>query len=417
MSEPRSFFRQQAVDEQTPSAVGDAIDLGPMPFRVLSWLMVAFLAALLCFLFWGRYASTEVVVGALMPERGLTKVYPAFGGVMTELLVQEGDMVAQGAPLFVMRSGQALEGFADFNEALVEELERSIALQQDGLEQRDRLDEEERQGLERDIATTGAQLALVRDQIAEQGRHHELLQSELESMRPLLPKKYVSQHEFQAREREALNSGIQRKNLERDAASMDNQLQRQRAELSSLPLQQSMRRADMLQRLGETQQRLIEVQARGGYQVRSPVSGTVATMLFRSGDQVPAGLPVLTVLPEDAILQAELYVPTRARGFISVGQEVLLRYQAFPYQKFGVHKGRIAEVSRTIVDAQELPITLPIGEPTYRVRVALNKQAVLAFGEQITLQPGMLLDAEIVRDRRSLMEWVMEPVYSIKGRR
>ena len=62
----------------------------------------------------------------------------------------------------------------------------------------------------------------------------------------------------------------------------------------------------------------------------------------------------------------------------------------------------------------KVPLALP--EATYRVRVKLDKQTVRSFGNDVELRSGMLVDAEIVRDRRPILEWVLEPLYSIRGK-
>jgi len=102
--------------------------------------------------------------------------------------------------------------------------------------------------------------------------------------------------------------------------------------------------------------------------------------------------------------------------------EVLLRYQAYSYQKFGQAQGRVREVSSTAMRPEELTLpgaTLASGaasEPLYRVRVELDRQAVMAYGTEQLLKSGMVLDASIVLERRRLYEWVLEPLYTISGR-
>lgn len=54
-------------------------------------------------------------------------------------------------------------------------------------------------------------------------------------------------------------------------------------------------------------------------------------------------------------------------------------------------------------------------EPYYRVLVALDQQAILAYGKREPLRPGMRLDADILGERRRLYEWILEPIYSIRG--
>ncbi|BDT56839.1 hypothetical protein MasN3_03330 [Massilia varians] len=117
-----------------------------------------------------------------------------------------------------------------------------------------------------------------------------------------------------------------------------------------------------------------------------------------------------------------MYVPSRAVGFIKPGMTALLRYQAFPYQKFGQHAARVREVATTSVRPEELPTSAAAmpgasqSEPVYRVRLELDQQTVRAYGTAMPLRSGMLVDASVMLERRKLYEWVLEPVFSISGR-
>jgi membrane fusion protein len=112
-------------------------------------------------------------------------------------------------------------------------------------------------------------------------------------------------------------------------------------------------------------------------------------------------------------------VPSRAVGFIEPGDTVLLRYQAYPYQKFGHQTGRVARISRSALSAAELQSISGFnsnGEPLYRVTVRLARQAVTAYGKPEALRPGMLLEADVLGERRRLIEWIFAPLYSVTGR-
>ena len=119
-------------------------------------------------------------------------------------------------------------------------------------------------------------------------------------------------------------------------------------------------------------------------------------------------------------MQADLYVPSNAIGFIETGSKVILRYQAYPYQKFGHAQGTVVSVARTALARQEVSdlgsITTSPNEPVYLVRVSLTKQTVRAYGKEMPLQTGMIVEADILRENRKLYEWVLEPLYSISGK-
>jgi membrane fusion protein len=125
-----------------------------------------------------------------------------------------------------------------------------------------------------------------------------------------------------------------------------------------------------------------------------------------------------TLSPAGAAMEVHLFAPSRSIGFVRPGQEVQLRYQAYPYQKFGIHRGTVVAVSKSAVSPSEIAQSVgePSREPVYRIRVALERQQVLAYGEPQPLHAGMAVEADVIVDRRRLIEWVFEPLYSLAGR-
>jgi membrane fusion protein len=96
----------------------------------------------------------------------------------------------------------------------------------------------------------------------------------------------------------------------------------------------------------------------------------------------------------------------------------LLRYQAYPYQKFGHATGRVSSVSRVALSLNEAVGNQHgnNGDPVYLVTVALDRQTITAYGRTQPLQAGMRVDADVLQEKRSLFEWVMEPLYSLSGK-
>lgn len=160
----------------------------------------------------------------------------------------------------------------------------------------------------------------------------------------------------------------------------------------------------------------MQTQANGALVLTAPVAGVVATQMAKPGQAIQGGQPLLSVVPGDGRLEAELLVPSRAVGFVAPGDTVLLRYQAFPYQKFGHQQGRLSQVSRgVLVGSASGPLigNAGQGEPCYRVTVALGRQSVMAYGKPQMLKPGMLLQADIIGERRRLIEWGFEPLLTL----
>jgi hypothetical protein len=116
-----------------------------------------------------------------------------------------------------------------------------------------------------------------------------------------------------------------------------------------------------------------------------------------------------------ARLEVHLYAPAGAVGFVRLGQPVVVRYRAFPYQKFGLYSGNVSAVGKTPLGPGELPGTIAAGargagnEGLYRVQVAMARQSVAVHGHDQPLAAGMTLEADLLLDRRRIWEWIVEP--------
>nr|WP_229504882.1 HlyD family efflux transporter periplasmic adaptor subunit [Massilia mucilaginosa] len=157
--------------------------------------------------------------------------------------------------------------------------------------------------------------------------------------------------------------------------------------------------------------------------ITAPQAGTVTAIHAARGAAVGTGTPLLSIVPRGATLEAHLYASCRAIGFLRPRQQVHLRYLAYPYQKFGHYRGTIKSISRTGIEPAELPAQFgavagggKAGEALYRITVTLARQDVTAYGARVPLAPGMQLDADVLLERRRLVEWVLDPVYTITGR-
>jgi membrane fusion protein len=190
------------------------------------------------------------------------------------------------------------------------------------------------------------------------------------------------------------------------------------------PLQTQAARGEIEREMASLEGASAENEAKRTVVIRAPEDGVVTAVLAGNGHSVAPGAALASLLPADARLQAQLFAPSSAVGFVRPEQQVQLRYQAFPYQKFGHHAGQVLQVSRTPLQATELaslplPESLkatPSAEPLYRITVALDQQAVQAYGKAQPLAAGMRLDADVLLDKRRLIEWLFEPLLSVTGR-
>lgn len=415
MTQP--LFRPEVLAAKRTSWLG-GISLA-QPIRL--WILTAFAAfvaiAVILFLVFGTYTRRSRVVGQLVPVQGMATVLAPATGVVTRVDIPEGSRVEAGQTIAIVSVPRATVAGGD----TVAALQQRLARRADGLESaqsaQQKLLDAQALGVASQLSTARRELAQIDAEVATRQQQVRLAHETLDRLRQLRGDQYVSELQLKQQEATTLAHVSEMQILQRQAIATRRLIAQLHQSKQELPSQRQASQAGFQRDLALLEQEQVELQARSELAITAPVAGVIATQLFKPGQAVQAGQPLMNVLPGDGALEAELMVPSRAIGFIEPGDDVLLRYQAYPYQKFGHHAGRVARISRSTVNAgsQAAPSGAGTGEPFYRVNVTLARQAITAYGQPEALKPGMVLDADVLGERRTLIEWVLEPLYSLQG--
>jgi membrane fusion protein len=410
-----SLFRQEAFEfHQHHRQWGEVARLQPLSTKLLAWFITMVVAVTLCFLFVGHYARKETVVGYLTPVTGTSKVFVPQQGTIKEIYVKEGQQIEKGQPLFAVETSQIAANDQDVNTTMLDTLEsqRNLLTNQIAAEQERTKSEQERLtaligGLQTEISQLQAQIELQNEQI----RVSDNLVSSVTGLRA---KGYISELEFRQRELAALEQKQKLNSLNQQLAARHNQLTETRYSLQQLPTVMAQKIQSLRSELSTTEQRIAEINGRRAYIIRAGAVGRVSTLQATVGQFADPRRLQLEIVPNDNVLQAELFVPTRAIGFVRPGQKVRMKYEAFPYQNFGTYAGQIIKVSHTILTSSDASGPITLKEPAYRVTAALERSDIDAYGEKIPLQADMLLSADIILEQRSLVRWLLDPLLSVR---
>jgi membrane fusion protein len=410
------LFRLEAVDFQRERYnSGDALPVAP-PKTALTWLLVIFVTGLVLFLLSCDYARKETALGFLSPTLGVARVFPPRAGRVVTVHVTEGQDVDLGAPLLTVQVGGANDQGGDVDAAVLRSLanQRSAILEQIAQE-RLRADAESRRLRDR-IAGLETELAERQREQKTQEVRTKLAAEQVAAVRQLVALGYISVVEFKRREDNYLAQHQNEASLAEQIAAKRGEAAQQRHVLDQLPGEVASKIAVLHASVAELDGRLAETEGRRAYMIRAPISGRVSALQARVGLSIEPAVPQMALVPSASTLQAELLVPARAIGFVEPGQPVRLAYDAYPFQRFGFFDGHVETVSRSQLRPTEVVGAIVPREPSYRVIVALDRQVITAFGRTLPLAADMTLKADIVFDRRSLMEWLLEPIMSLRGR-
>jgi membrane fusion protein len=413
------LFRQEALEFQRKRNMGEVILVQPLSFTFLTVIAISIAVAVIGFAFWGEYTRKAHVQGYLAPSRGLIKVYPPETGSLIEKYVTEGQSVKRGDSLFVLSTERSSRLTPEAQATAIDQLrQRRDSLKEELTKQR-HISEIEINNLQMRIRDTQAELTQIKLEIATQAQRVASAKRRVKRYSDVSVIESIPEDEAQQKQEELLDQQSRLQALQRSRLGLEREINGLRLELGSSELKAKNQEAAIEREISTKEQELTEYESKRNIVITAPSDGVVTTILAERAQSAHATTPLLSILPVGAVLEAQLLVPSRAIGFIAPDQTVALHYQAFPYQRFGSYKGRVREISRTSITPRNAEYAdLPVNpqESVYRVTVTLDSQVVKAYREDVPLQAGMLLEADIWLDHRRVIEWVFDPLFSVMGR-
>jgi membrane fusion protein len=233
---------------------------------------------------------------------------------------------------------------------------------------------------------------------------------------------FISAAQQQQREEEALDATSRLEAARRTTDALVSDRAAASSEVQTLREQMQADLAEIDRAIESNRQEAWQAAARMRLAITAPADGVVSAMKLSPGQAVQQGELLFDFLPgggdfgdEGKRSQVQLFASSRTVGFVKPGQTVNLRFDAFPFQKFGMFKGTVASVSRTPYAPGEVPASVSAtNEPMYRVLVDVDPNANRAAAEQLAFRPGMSVTADVLLETRAVWEWVLEPLIAIR---
>lgn len=160
---------------------------------------------------------------------------------------------------------------------------------------------------------------------------------------------------------------------------------------------------------------IIKYQQEQIYVIDAPIDGYVSTILFTEGQFVSLAKPLLKILPSKSDLIAHLLIPVNQSGFIDKNSKIFLRYDAYPYKRFGNYSAVIQTIDESILTDAEDEKFIQLGQPYYRATAKLDSQYVSVYGHPKKLHQGATFTAVVAGSKRKIWQWILDPIFSIYG--
>ena len=393
---------------------------------------------------WLTLGQTDIIAsatGRIVPTGQVQLVQPAEPGVVRRILVQDGDRVKKGQVLVLLdptvsgaEAAQASKAYetAAFevarNRAVIAALEggtltfvpppgadaATVATQR-ALAYAKLADVRATiRAAAAGSAVATADIASARAQVAKLDQSLPLLDQQIEANEKLLASGYVSklrvldmrrQRIAEAGDRDIARAAIARAAAQAGGAATSTTKSRTDIRAS---LYEDLVKATAEMRLrGEE---MVKARQRSGFQaLRAPVTGIIGQLsVHTEGGIVEATKPIMTVVPSDGRMIAEVKLLNRDAGFVSAGQKVAVKLDAFPFSRYGTVPGRVIGVSPDAIADDKLGLV-------YSVRIGLDRSRIDRGDRVVALTPGMVATADIVTGRRSFLSYLTSPIAEARG--
>ena len=411
-----TLFRPEVIEARRRRLWGDVKLSQPPSFLIWTIVLTTVSAVLVMGLVFGSYVKKETVRGYLVPEGGIVNVASSNGGRITRVHVHEGDHVALGAPLIEFsgesigaNTGKVLEGqIAQLDEEI-----RNAKLKQQASKT---TVASNAQRLTDQIATNNTYRATLVKRLDDKRQAIDLLKDELGRLENLAAQGYAPQLQVNEKKQQILSQQDDLNNLGSQLATLDGTIVDLKSQLTAVPAFRSTMLADVDTQLANLEERRIELSAKQDSIERAPVTGVISNLQGEVGQTPLSDEPLVSIMPDASALQAELLLPTSAAGFLKVGDEARLQIDAYPFERYGFVTGRVLSISKSVVSPREYLTPIEFKEAAYRVHVVLDRDYVVAYGQNKPLRPGMALTADIIIDKKPLWRRVFDPLLAARSR-
>lgn len=387
---------------------------------------------------WMAWAEIDVVVrgsGKVIPARQVQVLQSLEGGIVSEILVREGDQVEANQPLIKISDIAFSSSFEENRLLYYELLAKSARLKAEAhgkdFERNEKvadvfpeLLQSEESLFESNRSQLNETLSIYEEQISQQQsaleeaqskqrqlrRQLELLQKELKIKKPLVERRIISEVDYlQVQQREAEAEGeLEGVNLSipRNRSTVEEarrKLEQARLEFQNKAKLELNELMAELSRIAETQTALEDRVSRTT--LRSPVKGIVQRLYANTiGGVIAPGGEIMDIIPREEALLIEVRIKPADIAYINVGQEARLKFTAYDFAIHGSLGGIVSFVSADTVTDEE-------GVSYYVARVRPKKAYLGVISKPMPIKVGMTSETDIITDKKTILEYLLKPIH------
>ena len=407
---PPPLFRAIAVEASAGTQIGEPLATHWRGVALFTMLAFVLIAALVAFAATTEYSPVHRVPSYVDPRGGLVRLGAPISGHVRELAVEQGATVRRGALLAVLDSDPLREDGDSEHGALRRRLEdeRATIEREMGAA---RQESDANQGLiDRKLHGLKAERDALSAQIQASDELLASLKAQSERVAAVVAQGYASRQEAAQKKDQVTSQQSRLAELRSTLARVDLEIattggERQVVAAKLEGLIENQRRSS-----GELERLVVQGDSEAEQAIRAPADGIVSMAQIANGQSVAAGQPLFTIAPIDAPLIVRLLVPARAVASVQAGLGVKVVFRAYPQEKFGQFDARIETISDMPSLPSEIEQMYVLSEPVFVATASLPKELRAPDGRLLKIKAGMLADALVPIERRTVLAWLFEPL-------
>jgi len=432
----------------------DALDFAPgllaiqesPPAKLPRTVMYTVLALFLIMLAWAIFGKLDIIAsaeGRLVPQTYVKIVQPADAGIVQDILVQEGQEVEAGQVLmrmdtkFTEADAKTIQNELRLKSLILRRADAELAgrpmtrRKEDPPELYGQVENQYRAHRQAYLDAVGQEteslnkarhdLRSAQETLSKLQQVVPVYQKSAAAYEKLAKENFVSQLAAQEKVRDKIEKEQDLKAQESNVASLKSTIAGSEKKLaqitSNYKSQLQNERVDTESQHQKLQQDSAKIEHKSNLlELRAPQAGIIKDLATHTrGTVVSPGTVMMTLVPHDEPLQAEILVKNEDVGFVYPNQKTRIKLAAYPFQKYGMIEGTVIYVGADASDGAQ-----PVADKgkdqkaapqlTYKALVRLGAQSLEIEGEKLRLSPGMQVVAEIHQGRRTVMEYLLSPV-------
>jgi membrane fusion protein len=409
------LFRHEAVVARRETWLGHVQLVQPVSTRIAIITTISFLAAWLVIAMTASYTRRAHTSGIITPSGGLMTITTPAAGMVSRAGI-EGQKVSAGQVVYVIdRDANSVDGPTQ-QQVISALVAQRVALQHE-YSMRQSIAKVQRQSLANEMANLAVQHDRLTQQLENTDKVLPVMHTAMDRLRVASSQHVVTDSQYQGQMFAFTELLGQHAQFQQTALAIEGRMTEITARIATFDDDLAKDLSQINRNISQLTQQIAEHQAKWEIKILAPIAGTLTAIRAYPGQTVAQGAPLVTRLPGDVSLEADLYVDSSSIGFIRQNAHVFLRYTAFPFQRFGLYEGQVTEITRAPMrpsDQTEPPQrTAETGR--YRVVVAPRLPYVIDNDIHMPLQAGMEVDADIAIENRRLYQWLLDPLYRAAG--